>query len=75
MRRRISNTAKLDRPLGNKVYVVFDIFVHLIEELMQGDEVRALNIPVRMFAVHLQINGIGEACVAQFNKRDAFQLR
>jgi hypothetical protein len=54
----------LDRPLGNELDIVFDIFVHLIKELMQGDEVRPLYIPVRVFAMQLQINGIGEACVA-----------
>src|SRR5258708_7019290 len=60
-RRRISDTAKLDRALGNKVDVVFDIVVHLIEELMQRDKVRPLYIPVRVFAMQLQINRLCEA--------------
>jgi hypothetical protein len=64
MRRRVSKTAKLDRPLGNQVDVVFDTFVHLIEELMQCDEVRPLYVPVRVFAMQLQINRFREACVA-----------
>jgi len=64
MRCRISDTAKLNRPFGNQVDVVFDTFVHLIEELMQCDEVRPLDIPVRVFAMQLQINGLGEGCVA-----------
>jgi hypothetical protein len=75
MRRRISDPAKLDRPLGYQVDVVFDTFVDLIEELMQRDEVRPFDIPVRVFAMQLQINGIGEACVALLNDLDTFHLR
>jgi len=75
MRRRISDTTKLDRPLGYQVDLVFDTFVDLIEELMQRDEVRPFDIPVRVFAMQLQINGIGEACVALFNDLDTFHLR
>ena len=75
MRRGISDTAKLDRPLGNEVDVVFDTFVDLIEELMQRDEVRPFDIPVRVFAMQLQINGLGEACVASFNELNSFRLR
>ena len=75
MRRGISDTAELDRPLGNQVDVVFDTLVDLIEELMQRDEVRPFDIPVRVFAMQLEINGIGEACVALFNDLNTFHLR
>jgi hypothetical protein len=39
----IGDTTNLNRTLGNKVDVVFDTFVDLIEELMQRDEGSALS--------------------------------
>ena len=57
--------AQLDGALGDQIDVVLHVLVHLVEELMQGNEMGALDVPMRLLRLRLQIDGIGEPRVAQ----------
>src|SRR5260370_19337451 len=52
-RRALDRSAELDGALGDQIDVVFDVLVHLVEQLMQGDEVRALHVPMRLLRLGL----------------------
>src|SRR5207237_6402834 len=43
------------------------VLVHLVEELMQGDEVRPFHVPMRLLGLRLQVDGIRQPRVAQFD--------
>ncbi len=64
-RRSVGNAAELYRALRDQVDVFLNIVVHLVEQLMQGDEIRAFHVPVRLLGLGLEIDGIGEPRVAQ----------
>src|ERR1700730_1890931 len=52
---------------GDALGDLIDLFQHgvgdLVEELMQGNEIRALHIPMRMFNLALQIDRVGQGVV------------
>src|SRR5260370_37452472 len=64
-RRAFDHPAQLDGPLGDQVDVLFDVVVHLVEQLKEGDEMRPLHVPMRLLRLRLQIYGVGEPRVAQ----------
>ena len=49
--------------LRDQVDILLDVFVHFVEELVKSDEIRTLDVPVRLFALGLQIDCVGESCV------------
>src|SRR5439155_14793079 len=73
-RRSFGITAKLDGALGDEINIFFYILVHLIEELVQSDEVRSFDVPVRVLALRLQIDCISQTCIAQFDNLGASRL-
>ena len=58
--RSFRNTAKLDNTLGNEVRVDFGFFRYRVKEQMQSDKARSFHIPMGLFGLGLQINGISK---------------
>src|SRR5213083_124806 len=58
--RTLGNAAELHDPLGEQVRVLLDVLGDLVEQLMEGDERGALHVPVRLLALRLQIDAVGE---------------
>ena len=75
MRRPLGQSAKLHCAFGDEIDVAFDIFVHFVEEFMKRNEIRAFHVPVCVFALRLQINGVGKPIVAQCDNFAARGLR
>src|SRR5205807_9861715 len=73
--RSFGYAAKLDDPLGDQVDVSLDGFVDFVEQLMESDERRALHIPMRLLALRLQVDALGEALVEERYHLDACRFR
>jgi len=73
MARAISfgDTAELDRTIRDQVDEIFDIVVDLVEELVKGNEAWAFDVPVRLFALGLQVDRVGETPVERIDHLDA----
>jgi hypothetical protein len=39
--------------------------VEVVEQLMQGDELRSLDVPVGLLGLELEVDGVGEAGIEQ----------
>ena len=63
----IGAAAELDRTFRDKIDIILDIRVDFVEQLMQGDEIGPLHIPVCIFTLRLQIDCIGKPAVTQIN--------
>src|SRR5204863_9830901 len=73
--RAFGNAAELDDPLGDQIHVAFDRLVDVVEQLVKSDERRALHVPVRLLALCLQIDALGEALVEERNHLETDRLR
>jgi hypothetical protein len=74
-KRALGDARQLDHPLREQVHIAFDALVDIVEELVQGDEVRALHVPVRLLALGLQIDAVGQPQVEQLAGHQAEGLR
>ena len=59
------DAAELDHPLGQQIDVLLHVLVDFVEQLVQGDELRALHVPVGLLALGLEIDAVGEPPVEQ----------
>jgi hypothetical protein len=59
------HAAQLHDALSGHVNVRFHLLGDFVEKLVQADEVRAFDVPVRLLQLHLEIYRIGEALVDQ----------
>jgi hypothetical protein len=59
----------------NLVGELTEFFCDLVEELVEGDELRALDIPVGLFGLEAEIKRVGEMLIEQCDHRDASGLR
>src|SRR5438046_4893018 len=69
--RALGNAAELHCPLGDVVHVVLYFLVDPVEQLVQGDEVRPLDVPVGVLGLRLQVDAVGQASDEQFDSLDA----
>src|SRR5712671_6201560 len=53
------------RALGEQVHVLLHCFVDLVEQLVQGDEVRALDVPVRLLRLRLEVDRLRQPVVSR----------
>src|SRR5216110_833697 len=51
--------------LGDQIHVFLHVFIDVIEQLVERDERRALHVPVRLLALRLEIDRLGEALIEQ----------
>jgi hypothetical protein len=65
----------LHRALGDVVHVVFHLLVDAVEQLVQRDEVRPLDVPVGLLGLRLEVDAVGEPRVEQFDRLGADLLR
>ena len=65
--RPLGYAAELHRPLGDVVHVVLHLLVDLVEQLVQGDEVRPLDVPVGLLGLRLQVDAVGQPRVEQLD--------
>jgi hypothetical protein len=65
----------LHRALGDVVHVVFHLLVDAVEQLVQCDEVRLLDIPVGLLGLRLEVDSVGQLCIEQFDRLGADLLR
>lgn len=65
LQRAVCYAAKLDRSLGKFIRKFSEKLRRLIEERMQRNELRSLHIPMRLFGLEAEIDGIGELLVEQ----------
>jgi hypothetical protein len=56
---------------GNLVSVLLGLRSHTIEQIVQSNEVRSLDVPVRLLCLQMQIDRIGEMLVEQLDHRSA----
>jgi hypothetical protein len=61
----LGDATELDDALGRQVDVLLDLLVDLVEQLVQGNEVRALHVPVGLLDLRLEIHGVRESRIAQ----------
>ena len=69
--RPLGHAAELHRPLGDLVHVVLHLLVDLVEQLVQGDEVRPLDVPVGLLGLRLQVHAVGQPGIEQLDRLDA----
>src|SRR5882762_10323401 len=72
--RSFRDPAELDDPLGDQVDVSLDGFVDLVEQLVKSDERRTLHVPMRLLALRLQVDALGEALVEERNDLEAYRF-
>jgi hypothetical protein len=60
--------------LGDLVHVVLHVVVDLVEQQVQADEVRPLDVPVGLLDLRLQVLAVGEPGVEQLDRLDAGRL-
>src|SRR6266853_370895 len=61
----LGRTAELNDALREQVHVLLHCFVDLVEQLVQGDEVRALDVPVRLLRLRLEVDRLRQPVVEQ----------
>jgi hypothetical protein len=64
--------AELDGALGEVVGVLEQLVHDGIEKLVERDEVRALDVPVRPLGLERKIEGIGELLVQELDRARAY---
>ena len=67
----VRNSAQRDDALGNLIDISLNFAGNIVKQLVQGDEVRPLDIPVRLLRLQAQVDQIGESLVEQLGDRDA----
>src|SRR6185503_5578124 len=63
----LRDAAELHDTLRDEVDVFLDLLVDLVEQFVQRDELRSFDIPVRLFAHGLEIDGFRQPFVEQAN--------
>src|SRR5271163_4882212 len=58
---------KTGHPFGDYIDLFENDIRDLIEQLVQGDEMRALHVPVRLFDLALQVDGVSQPIVQNYN--------
>ena len=48
---------------------------HIVEELVQGDEIRSLDVPVRLLGLEREVEGVGELLIQEIDHAPANRLR
>src|SRR6266851_4593176 len=66
-RRAQRRAAELDGALGEIIGVLEDLVHDLVEELMERDEVRALDVPVRLLGLEREVQGVAELLVQELD--------
>jgi hypothetical protein len=61
----------LYHPLGGVVHVVLHVLIALIEQLMLGDAIRPVDVPVGLLGLRLQVDAVGQSGVEQLDHLDA----
>src|SRR6266540_2384671 len=67
-RRPLRDTPELNRALGDQIHVLGDRRMNLVEELVERDEVRPLDVPVRGLGLCLEIHGVGQKLVQELGE-------
>jgi hypothetical protein len=57
----LGNPAKLDDALSDDIDITAHVDEDFVEQLMQGDKVWPLHIPVRLFGLHHEVDGVCQA--------------
>ena len=53
-------STELNDPLGDDIDMLSSVGVDLVEEFVQGDEVRPLHIPMRLLGLHHEVDRVGQ---------------
>jgi hypothetical protein len=61
----------LRRAFGDEVRVILDFPGDLVEQLVQADEIRAFDVPVRLLELSLEVERIREALVQEIDQLGA----
>ena len=80
--RALGGAAQAGDALGDLVDLLQHHIGNLVEQLVQGDEIRTLHVPMRLLDLALQIDGVGQAiieydgrrCGGSFSDRSIFVL-
>jgi hypothetical protein len=64
-------TAELDGALGQLVGMLQDCVHQLVEELVERDEARSFDVPVRLLGLERKVEGIGELLIEKLNRSRA----
>ena len=59
------DAAELHDPLGEQIRVLRHGAVDLVEQLVQRDECRPLHVPMRLLALGLEIDAVGEPLIEE----------
>jgi hypothetical protein len=65
----------LHRALGDVAHLFRQLLVNVVEQLVQGDEVLSLDVPVGLPRLRLEVDGVGWPRVEQFERLAADFLR
>src|SRR5207302_2579376 len=68
------SSAELNNTFRHRVYVTIQFGAEPIDHFVQRDELRALDVPMRLLGKERQVDCIGEAIVENAD-RDAFRIR
>ena len=60
--------SQLDHPLCHSIDMRIDLGAKLVEHFMDGDELQALEIPMRLLGQKREVDRIGKACVQGFDR-------
>ena len=61
----LCDTAQLDDTFRDEIHIHTSVRVNLVKDSMQGKEVRPFQIPMGLFGLHHEINGVGQAPLEQ----------
>ena len=68
LRRAERRAAKLHGALGDRVDMLVEVLAEPVEHLVNGDEVRALDVPMRLLGDQREVDGVGEAGVEELDR-------
>src|SRR4030095_5189285 len=64
---RSRSASELDGALGEVVGVLDDLLHHRVEELVERDEARPFDVPVRLLGLEREVEGVGELLVEKLD--------
>lgn len=62
------NAVKLGDAFGDDVDVLIELFADFVEEFVDGDEGRPLDVPVGLLGDERQVDGVGEPRIEQLDR-------
>jgi hypothetical protein len=62
------HTAELHSSFGDGVHVILNVLVDFVEQFVQSDERRALDVPMRLLCLRLQVDSVGQSRVQQIDR-------